>query len=108
MVHNGIEYGDMQLICEAYHILKDGLGLTYPEMHAVFADWKKTELDSYLIDITADILAYQDETARRSSKKSSTPPAKKARANGQASTHSTTASRSPSSPKPSSPAASPP
>ena len=61
MVHNGIEYGDMQLICEAYHILKDGLGLTYPEMHAVFADWKKTELDSYLIDITADILAYQDE-----------------------------------------------
>lgn len=61
MVHNGIEYGDMQLICEAYHILKDGLGLTYPEMHAVFADWKKTELDSYLIDITADILAYKDE-----------------------------------------------
>ncbi len=60
MVHNGIEYGDMQLICEAYHILKDGLGLTYDEMHAVFNDWKKTELDSYLIDITADILAYKD------------------------------------------------
>ena len=60
MVHNGIEYGDMQLICEAYHILKDGLGLNYDEMHAVFNDWKKTELDSYLIDITADILAYKD------------------------------------------------
>mgnify|MGYP002742553404 CR=1 FL=1 len=60
MVHNGIEYGDMQLICEAYQILKDGLGLTYDEMHAVFNDWKKTELDSYLIDITADILAYKD------------------------------------------------
>jgi len=61
MVHNGIEYGDMQLICEAYQILKDGLGLNYDEMHAVFNDWKKTELDSYLIDITADILAYKDE-----------------------------------------------
>ena len=60
MVHNGIEYGDMQLICEAYQILKDGLGLNYDDMHAVFNDWKKTELDSYLIDITADILAYQD------------------------------------------------
>ena len=60
MVHNGIEYGDMQLICEAYQILKDGLGLNYDEMHAVFNDWKKTELDSYLIDITADILAYKD------------------------------------------------
>ena len=60
MVHNGIEYGDMQLICEAYQILKDGLGLNYDDMHAVFNDWKKTELDSYLIDITADILAYKD------------------------------------------------
>ncbi|AAP95728.1 phosphogluconate dehydrogenase (NADP(+)-dependent, decarboxylating) [[Haemophilus] ducreyi] len=60
MVHNGIEYGDMQLICEAYQFLKDGLGLNYEEMHAIFADWKNTELDSYLIDITADILAYKD------------------------------------------------
>ncbi|MCP2039968.1 6-phosphogluconate dehydrogenase [Neisseria sp. HSC-16F19] len=60
MVHNGIEYGDMQLIAEAYHFLKDGLGLDYPAMHAIFAAWNQTELDSYLIQITADILAYRD------------------------------------------------
>ncbi|MGV6988330.1 decarboxylating NADP(+)-dependent phosphogluconate dehydrogenase [Testudinibacter sp. P80/BLE/0925] len=61
MVHNGIEYGDMQLICEAYQFLKEGLGLSYDELHQVFSDWNKTELDSYLIEITADILGYRDE-----------------------------------------------
>lgn len=61
MVHNGIEYGDMQLICEAYNILKNGLGLTEDEMHDVFAEWNKGELDSYLIEITRDILAKKDE-----------------------------------------------
>ena len=61
MVHNGIEYGDMQLICEAYQIMKDLLGLSYPEMHQVFADWNEGDLKSYLIEITRDILAYKDE-----------------------------------------------
>ncbi|MGR3806510.1 decarboxylating NADP(+)-dependent phosphogluconate dehydrogenase [Pasteurella testudinis] len=61
MVHNGIEYGDMQLICEAYQFLKEGLGLSYDELHQVFTAWNKTELDSYLIEITADILGYRDE-----------------------------------------------
>ncbi len=60
MVHNGIEYGDMQLICEAYNLMKTGLGLTADQMHSVFAEWNKTELDSYLIEITRDILAYKD------------------------------------------------
>ena len=60
MVHNGIEYGDIQLICEAYQLMRDYLGMTADEMHTVFADWNKTELDSYLIEITADILAYKD------------------------------------------------
>jgi len=61
MVHNGIEYGDMQLICEAYHLLKSLLGLSPAEMHEIFREWNKGDLDSYLIEITADILAYQDE-----------------------------------------------
>ena len=61
MVHNGIEYGDMQLICEAYHLMRDGLGMSCGEMHEVFAEWNRTELDSYLIEITADILGYRDE-----------------------------------------------
>lgn len=60
MVHNGIEYGDMQLICEAYNILKTGLGMGAQEMHEVFAEWNKGDLDSYLIEITRDILAYKD------------------------------------------------
>ena len=60
MVHNGIEYGDMQLICEAYQLMKDGLGMTADEMAQVFAEWNKGELDSYLIDITAQILTYKD------------------------------------------------
>ncbi|HOS18590.1 MAG TPA: decarboxylating NADP(+)-dependent phosphogluconate dehydrogenase, partial [Clostridia bacterium] len=61
MVHNGIEYGDMQLICEAYQLMRDLLGMSAPEMSAVFAEWNKGELDSYLIEITRDILAYRDE-----------------------------------------------
>ena len=61
MVHNGIEYGDMQMICETYQIMTEGLGLTNAEMHKVFTDWNKGELDSYLIEITRDILGYQDE-----------------------------------------------
>ncbi|NMB98266.1 MAG: decarboxylating NADP(+)-dependent phosphogluconate dehydrogenase, partial [Clostridiaceae bacterium] len=61
MVHNGIEYGDMQLICEAYHLMKDVLGMTPDEMHEVFKEWNEGDLDSYLIEITRDILAYKDE-----------------------------------------------
>jgi 6-phosphogluconate dehydrogenase len=61
MVHNGIEYGDMQLICEAYQVLKDTLGLTADELHKVFAEWNKGELDSYLIDITQQIFAKKDD-----------------------------------------------
>ena len=60
MVHNGIEYGDMQMICEAYHLMRDLLGMSDDEMHEVFADWNTKELDSYLIEITRDILAYKD------------------------------------------------
>jgi 6-phosphogluconate dehydrogenase len=60
MVHNGIEYGDMQLICEAYMIMKDLLGMSASEMHEVFKDWNKGELDSYLVEITRDILAFKD------------------------------------------------
>ena len=61
MVHNGIEYGDMQLICEAYHIMSQALDMTPAEMSSVFSDWNKGELDSYLIEITAEILARKDE-----------------------------------------------
>ena len=60
MVHNGIEYGDMQLICEAYQLMKELLGMSADEMHAVFADWNQGELDSYLIEITRDILGYRE------------------------------------------------
>ncbi|MCF0237490.1 MAG: decarboxylating NADP(+)-dependent phosphogluconate dehydrogenase, partial [Sphaerochaetaceae bacterium] len=60
MVHNGIEYGDMQLICEAYDLMKNVLGMDANEMHEVFKKWNKTELDSYLIEITTNILAYKD------------------------------------------------
>ncbi len=60
MVHNGIEYADMQLISEAYQIMKKVLGLTPPELHEVFAEWNKGELNSYLIDITADIFKKKD------------------------------------------------
>src|SRR5881409_383304 len=61
MVHNGIEYGDMQLICEAYQLLKDGLGATPDELHDIFSEWNKGELDSYLIEISAEIFAKKDE-----------------------------------------------
>uniref|UniRef100_A0A915C5I0 6-phosphogluconate dehydrogenase, decarboxylating n=1 Tax=Parascaris univalens TaxID=6257 RepID=A0A915C5I0_PARUN len=61
MVHNGIEYGDMQLIGEAYSLLKDAVGLNHDEMSAVFDEWNKGELDSYLIQITAEILRFKDE-----------------------------------------------
>ena len=61
MVHNGIEYGDMQLICEAYQLLQVGLGLNADELHEVFAEWNKGELDSFLIEITADIFAKKDD-----------------------------------------------
>jgi len=61
MVHNGIEYGDMQLISESYFMLKHILGLSAEELHQVFSDWNKGELDSYLIEITADIFTKKDE-----------------------------------------------
>jgi len=61
MVHNGIEYGDMQMICETYHLMHSGLGMSNSEMHEVFAEWNRGELDSYLIEITRDILGYKDE-----------------------------------------------
>ena len=61
MVHNGIEYGDMQLICEAYFLLKEAIGLTNDELYDVFAEWNKGELDSYLIEITRDIFSVKDE-----------------------------------------------
>ena len=60
MVHNGIEYGDMQIICEAYQMMKDLLGLSADEMHEVFKEYNEGDLDSYLIEITRDILAYKD------------------------------------------------
>jgi 6-phosphogluconate dehydrogenase len=61
MIHNGIEYGDMQLICEAYHLLGAGLGLGAEDLHEVFAEWNKGELDSYLIEITSEIFTKKDE-----------------------------------------------
>ncbi len=64
MVHNGIEYGDMQLITEAYQIMKDLLGMNADEMHEVFKEWNQGELDSYLIEITRDILAFKDEDGK--------------------------------------------
>ena len=64
MVHNGIEYGDIQLICECYHIMKDILGMTNAEMHETFSEWNKGDLDSYLVEITRDILAKKDEDGK--------------------------------------------
>jgi 6-phosphogluconate dehydrogenase len=61
MVHNGIEYGDMQLICEAYQLMQEGLGLSADEISGVFKEWNKGKLESYLIEITGDILAYKDD-----------------------------------------------
>ncbi|TRZ19451.1 hypothetical protein HGM15179_007654 [Zosterops borbonicus] len=64
MVHNGIEYGDMQLICEAYHLMKDVVGMEHDEMAKVFEEWNKTELDSFLIEITANILKFKDSDGK--------------------------------------------
>jgi len=64
MVHNGIEYGDMQLICEAYQLLRDGLGLSADELHTIFAEWNKGELDSYLIEISTEIFAKKDDDGK--------------------------------------------
>lgn len=61
MVHNGIEYGDMQLICEAYQLMREGLGMDCDEIHEVFASWNEGLLDSYLVEITAHILTFKDE-----------------------------------------------
>ncbi|UXI15580.1 hypothetical protein NH340_JMT01523 [Sarcoptes scabiei] len=61
MVHNGIEYGDMQVICEAYHLMKSALGMTNDQMGDIFEDWNKGELNSFLIEITRDIMRYKDE-----------------------------------------------
>lgn len=61
MVHNGIEYGDMQLICEAYHFMKDVLQMSAAEMHQIFSRWNEGVLSSYLVEITSDILAYRDD-----------------------------------------------
>ncbi|MBI9016514.1 MAG: decarboxylating NADP(+)-dependent phosphogluconate dehydrogenase [Phycisphaerae bacterium] len=61
MVHNGIEYGDMQMICEIYQMMKEGLGMTNAQMHEVFGQWNAGKLDSYLIEITRDILGYKDD-----------------------------------------------
>jgi len=64
MVHNGIEYGDMQLICETYDLLKNVLGLSYDEMGNVFDEWNRGSLGSYLIEITRDILRYKDDDGK--------------------------------------------
>ena len=61
MVHNGIEYGDMQLICEAYHLMSAVLGMDEAEISEVFQRWNTGLLESFLIEITGEILAYQDE-----------------------------------------------
>ncbi|PKM37418.1 MAG: phosphogluconate dehydrogenase (NADP(+)-dependent, decarboxylating) [Gammaproteobacteria bacterium HGW-Gammaproteobacteria-10] len=61
MIHNGIEYGDMQIICEAYQLMSEGLGLSADEIATIFAEWNGAELSSYLVEITANILAYKDE-----------------------------------------------
>ncbi len=107
MVHNGIEYGDMQLISEAYFIMKQAFGLSAQDMHGIFAEWNKGELDSYLIEITADILAKKmTKPAIRCSTRCSMQPNKKAPGNGQAKTHWTWASPCRSSPNRSLPASS--
>jgi 6-phosphogluconate dehydrogenase len=64
MVHNGIEYGDIQLICEAYQLLQDALGLTPDELSEIFSEWNKSELDSYLIEITSKIFAKKDDDGK--------------------------------------------
>ena len=63
MVHNGIEYGDIELICECYQLMRDGLGMSNGQMHKVFSEWNTADLDSYLISITADILTKKEPPA---------------------------------------------
>jgi 6-phosphogluconate dehydrogenase len=65
MVHNGIEYGDMQMICETYQMMRDGLGMSNAEMHEVFSKWNQGKLDSYLIEITRDILGFTDDNGEQ-------------------------------------------
>ena len=107
MVHNGIEYGDMQLICEAYHLMKDGLGMSADEMHKVFAEWNEGDLDSYLIEITRDILAFKDDDGAPMVDKILDTAGQKAPANGPSSIPPSWASRSLSSARRSFHAASP-
>ena len=107
MVHNGIEYGDIQLICECYQIMKDYLGMTNEEMHETFAEWNKGDLDSYLIEITRDILPRRMRRAIMSLTISLTPPVRKVPASGPPSLPWTRVFPSPSSAKPCSPAAFP-
>ena len=93
MVHNGIEYGDMQMICETYQLMKQGLGMSNAEMHDVFTEWNEGELDSYLIEITRDILGYKDEEGNETVDLIWTRRARRARANGRPSRRSTKACR---------------
>lgn len=65
MVHNGIEYGDMQLICEAYHLMSQGLSMSAAEMHEVFSEWNRTELNSYLVEITAEIMSKKEAETQK-------------------------------------------
>jgi len=65
MVHNGIEYGDMQMICETYHLMRNGLGLSNEQMHEAFSRWNRGVLDSYLVEITRDIFSYRDEAGHK-------------------------------------------
>ena len=65
MVHNGIEYGDMQMICETYHLMRNGLGLSNEQMHEAFSRWNRGVLDSYLVEITRDIFSYRDEEGHK-------------------------------------------
>ena len=93
MVHNGIEYGDMQVIGEAYHLLKAGLDLSADELSAVFADWNKSELNSFLVEITAQIFSKKDEDGQPLIAKYSIQEARKARASGLPSRRSTSECR---------------
>ena len=87
MVHNGIEYGDMQLICEIYDLMHRYLGMSNDEMQKVFATWNKGDLDSYLIEITADILGYKDEDGSPLSTPSSILQDRREPENGRESQH---------------------
>ena len=106
MVHNGIEYADMQLIAEAYDLLRQGLGASAAEIGQIFAEWNTGDLESFLIEITADVLCstWTPRRGRRSSTSCSTRRSRRAPAAGRCRTPSTSACRSPASPRPRSPA----